>query len=439
MPSYVPILVGKSANAFSKERGHWIAANIEQDIGWPEKKSVVEYRGEKILLLPSTKLFYSCAAVITSINNMEQSKKLLNNFFSALVWHYPGKLRVVEWTRGGIINNQIRLPRSKIRGTTSLCFRPSELCNVKNSSDQLALAFYREGLSINHIGYSVLSLYKIINMKYPDGNKQKNWIRSNILLLNKIEHIKYNLKEISENQDDLAEYIYHGCRCAVAHASMEETTFDPENDIDEIRFYKIRPIVIELVKVIIEREFGIKTLSTIYKEHLYELEGFREMFGLKLSSDLKAGINISTSDIRFNAKISLRVLGRPKYKAFEKLTATIVAINNGKVTISLTRDNTIQVTLILDFPAEKLIFDPMSSPIIHDDNTKNAALQIIDTYRFYDAIISNGVLEVWDPVSKLCLGRLDEYTPINSYHNPEYAQQMITMWKEIARKRSDTK
>lgn len=33
MTNYVPVLLGKSANSFSKERGLWVIANVDQDIG----------------------------------------------------------------------------------------------------------------------------------------------------------------------------------------------------------------------------------------------------------------------------------------------------------------------------------------------------------------------------------------------------------------------
>ena len=63
--SYVPIYYGKIAITFSKEVGRWLLANVDQDIGWAQKKVIVIYRGRKVLLLPATKKYYAAATVIT--------------------------------------------------------------------------------------------------------------------------------------------------------------------------------------------------------------------------------------------------------------------------------------------------------------------------------------------------------------------------------------
>ncbi|WP_236631735.1 hypothetical protein [Legionella pneumophila] len=57
--SYTPVHYGKSASEFSKERGQWLLANVEQQIGWPQKRALISYRGRKILLLPATSKYYA--------------------------------------------------------------------------------------------------------------------------------------------------------------------------------------------------------------------------------------------------------------------------------------------------------------------------------------------------------------------------------------------
>ena len=44
-----------------------------------------------------------------------------------------------------------------------------------------------------------------------------------------------------------------------------------------------------LAERLIEVEFGVPTLSTIYGEHLYELAGFKEALGAEFVEDLGAG------------------------------------------------------------------------------------------------------------------------------------------------------
>jgi hypothetical protein len=43
-----------------------------------------------------------------------------------------------------------------------------------------ALAFYREGVSLNHVAYQCLSFFKILNIFLPTGQRQKDWITARI-------------------------------------------------------------------------------------------------------------------------------------------------------------------------------------------------------------------------------------------------------------------
>ena len=39
LDNYVPILTGKPVTKFCKEIGGWILANVDQHLGWPQKRS----------------------------------------------------------------------------------------------------------------------------------------------------------------------------------------------------------------------------------------------------------------------------------------------------------------------------------------------------------------------------------------------------------------
>jgi len=228
--------------------------------------------------------------------------------------------------------------------------------------------------------------------------------------LDKLPYLKDRLDKLKKQYPDLTNYIYVSCRCAVAHAGADPI-YDPENIEDEVRFYEIQPIAHALAKLIIENNFGIKSKFTLFRDHLYELEGFHQLVGDELSTRLRRGEAVTVTEIKFNSKISLRIWGKPKFKAFENLQATVVGVNQGAVTLSLTRDNVITFQIVLDFPNEKLIFDPMQSIDFNDNGSKNAALQFSNAYQFYSEFMGNPVLEVWETKSNKILGRLLEYLP----------------------------
>lgn len=410
--SYVPIHYGKLATNFSKTIGGWLLANVDQNIGWPQRKVVIIYRGRKVLLLPATKKYYAAAAVITEDQTLSEGKTFLMQFLSALAWRESGKLNIICWTNTqGHLTNFDRMPLNKQPGITSVFFRPSELPDPKNPQAQLAIALFREGLSLNHVGYSFLSYFKIINLRYPKDEKQKKFIKRSLPLIENLPHLKDKFTLLKAQHTDLVNYIYKACRCAVAHASKEQTTYDPENVDDENRFYEIQPIAHALAKLIIETEFGIKNKFTILKEHLYELEGFYQVLGDTIAMSLKAGNTLPLEEIKLNTTISLRLWNKPKLKAFENLQITVSNVNAGAITLSLTRDSTVKFQITLDFPKEKLIFDPTQTFVINDDGSKNAALQISNAYQFYSEFFGNPVLEIWDMKSGMILGRLLEYLP----------------------------
>ena len=438
--SYTPIHYGKLATAFSKERGQWLLANVDQQIGWPQKKVLVIYRGRKVLLLPATGKYYAGAAVITKIGQLNEGKTFLMQFLSALAWHQLNKIAIIQWTNSatqGELSNYLRMGLTKAPGMTAVFFRPTELPNPVDKAEQLALSLFREGLSLNHLGYSFLSYYKIINMRYPKGGAQKEWIRNNLYKLDRLKYLRERLNSLKQQHNDLAHYIYQACRCAVAHAGGTDPVYDPENIEDEIRFYEIQPIAHALAKIIIEDEFGIKTTNTILKEHLYELEGFCHLLGDKVSAKLKCGETLSITEVQINQKISLRIWNKRKFRAFEKLFITIVNIKNGIVELSLTRDGRVIIPLALDFPNEKLIFKPMIGAGLFDDGTSNAALQFADAYRFYGEVIANGVLEIWGMDSNSILGRLLEYLPVNILpaQTRDNLIKLEKQWRDEAKRR----
>lgn len=184
--SYIPIHFGKAASNFRNEIGLWVLANVDQEIGWPQKQVLVIYRSRKILLLPSTKKYYAAAAIISDVGVVEHDKVFLMQFLSALAWYRPGKIDIVRWTDSTSPSNLInfvRMPLAKRSGITSVFFRPTELPDPQSSKAQLALALFREGLSLNHKGYSFLSYYKIINLRYHKGERQLKFIKRSLPLL----------------------------------------------------------------------------------------------------------------------------------------------------------------------------------------------------------------------------------------------------------------
>lgn len=117
MLKYVSVLVGHAATKFSRERGAWLIVNVEQNMGWPQRKTVVTYRSRKILLLPITKSLHASAGVIMlGRETLADAKQFLMQFFSAVAWYNPGKLHILNWNNlhtSDIISKHLRMYRGK--------------------------------------------------------------------------------------------------------------------------------------------------------------------------------------------------------------------------------------------------------------------------------------------------------------------------------------
>ncbi len=59
-------------------------------------------------------------------------------------------------------------------------------------------------------------------------------------------------------EPDVAKYLYVSGRCAVAHA-YQSNVVNPDDPADLIRLRKDLPVIRELARIAIEREFGVKS------------------------------------------------------------------------------------------------------------------------------------------------------------------------------------
>ena len=408
--SYVWMSSEEEADTYMQSPGHWIVAHIEQQIGWTEKKVLVKFQENKLLLLPEENDQYPAVAVhLNSSLTQDSARELINNFLSSLAWSESKAIHVAHWGGG---SRPFRMGRSRFGSVRSLHFRTSYLPIPQNENARLALAFYREAMSLDHIAYSFLSFYKIINLRYRRGDRQKAWIRRTLPSMTDRDAIK-RMEELNDEHEDVADYLYISCRCAIAHAGVNPTV-DPENFDDNNRLRSDLPLIKHLAELLIEDHHEIKTSSTIWKEHLYELDGFKKMVGDELSEKLKNKGTEFKRKVNVIDKLSMRLWGENKYTALENLKPTVVRAADGIVLLEcISKNDLVSVMIGLDFPNERLLFDPINGVASQDDGSVEAAEFAADVQRFIGKYFCNGSLEAWDPNEEICIGRCDPYVPTN--------------------------
>ena len=73
----------------------------------------------------------------------------------------------------------------------------------------------------------------------------------------------------------------------VAHAFDQNNVVNPDDPADLVRLNKDLPVIRELADRN-RAELGVKSLCNFHREHLYELEGFRTLFGNTLVARIKS-------------------------------------------------------------------------------------------------------------------------------------------------------
>ncbi len=84
-----------------------------------------------------------------------------------------------------------------------------------------------------------------------------------------------------------------------------------------------------LAEYAVEHELGIKSMRTVWRQHLYELEGFRELLGDTVISALKSKEDLRLEMIPSMPHLSVRLRDCLSFGAFENLCAEPVVAVDG--------------------------------------------------------------------------------------------------------------
>ena len=422
------------AEKLISETGSWVVAVVETSIFWPPKLQAVEYEGKDFVLMPFQQHAGSTTPTLPAIAlnadsygyNSESAKKEILKFASALAWLEGGKLEVVSWSGG---NRPRSLGIMKNNGISNY-LDPEHIPQNLDESARAALAFFREGISLENPFYSFFSLYKAFTVAMPDGKNRSIWMNASKGLLD--NHLALErLKELEISERDVGNYLYSRCRHAIAHADREPfVNPDQSDDLNEIS--KNLPLIRNYVELALEEVFGIKRLRTIYKEHLYELEGFKGIVDLNSYEILKKG-GMLADDVGLYISDSLKFIARrdQDFYILESFMADAYSFCEGGIILQFTSKNEFfKIRIYLDFLNEKLRFDPLKDFFVSAKRDSQAAIDCeISALEFKRCILSNGQLEIWDEDHRL--GCTETYIPLNAMVNFKYFEDQIGHLKTL--------
>ncbi|GAB1582448.1 hypothetical protein PPNSA23_23910 [Phyllobacterium phragmitis] len=418
-----------------------MVAGVESIVGWPVRVVEVPFQDRTLYIIPATantgeynyNTFPSVAVRLEVGERFEDGQVIISHFLSSLTWVSGQAVQAVNWGGGN-------LPRptsgfSGMRTITDHFYYPYLPAPTGNA--RLALAFYREGLGLNHVAYQCLSFFKILNILHANPKDQIAWINQTIPHICNWE-AKQRISLLQQTQNDLGGYLYGSNRCAVAHAGGQPTA-DPEDPQDLRRLQDDLPLVRALAEYAIEHDFNVKSSATIYREHLYELEGFKGIFGLNRVQTIKDSGTLCEEEWPALPRLSLRLAFHDRYAPCENLTAKVMAVEDGRAKVWCdSEDGLFSIMAGLNFREERLEIDPLNAVTLRDDGSEHAMRLAAAFVKFHRSYFGNGILQVWNAETEVLLGRCDAFLPINAdmiaTHN--YLTEIIRRYEEEADRRA---
>lgn len=167
----------KEAERQTLEQGYWVVATVDARMSWPKQQQIVVFQSKDFVLLPqSTDADQTAAVALKSDRyelSVEEARREIMRFCSALSWSEGSGLSVLAWSGGGSLPR----PMGVRRGRSVTNFLGTEhLPNAQTKEESAAIALYREGVSLDNPFYAFLSLYKAISVLLPKGKARGAWI-----------------------------------------------------------------------------------------------------------------------------------------------------------------------------------------------------------------------------------------------------------------------
>lgn len=417
-------------------KGDWRCINIETKRAWPTQPQPFTFESHTLWVIPHSTDHYPGLAINRPSNlSPDDAWALLHRALSLITW-VEGSGAMVVYMSGGNLPRMVGAAKSNSIFLQDV-FDLTDLPSIESERGRLALALIREGRGLNHPAYAFLSFFRALETAVPDGRARSQWVTENI---GNIEghQAKAALQQLRASvQGDIGVHLRDTGRHAVAHAQADPIV-NPDDPRDARRLAGELPIIEALAVLAIEQNLGIQTSQTIWRQHLYELRGWKRVFGDALIAAVLEGIVPEEVQQIDPPLISVRLRRSDPFPPFEKMQPHQVGFGQGKVEVTyVSGDGLVALTFWLNFAEERLEFDPQRSIDILDDGSAAAARNRRDIEIFLRDYFGNGELQIWDVNNKALISRCGAFIPVNCYLDTDAANACIERWNGVIADREE--
>jgi len=394
-----------------KTSDYWTCIGVETSVPWPTKETKVHFDGHDFILRPESETNAPSIAFEHGSKGIpnEIAITIVRRFMSSLSWVYGYGLRETFWMGGA---RQIGIGKSPKWSTQTTHFDPTYLPTLSDPKQKLALALYRDALSTNNIAYKFLGLARILNIIAKTAREHQTWVNLKIGLITDPDALKI-VSSLKAKGLDVGEHIYKSGRCAVAHAN-EDPIVDPDDSSDLRRMHEELPLILSLAQIVIEHELKVKSQSTVWKEHLYELSGFKSEIPKKLIDEVVTGSIRNVKDEEIGLRFTIGLRSKPKYVGLSNMSVLDAEMNQGVLSILLgSSDQTLKIWIGLDLKNERLVYDPYDGMRFSDVGTRDSLEAIGGFLMFKKELFLNGSIEIRNADTDSILGFTDPFIPTN--------------------------
>jgi len=430
LPSITDVLTGELS-----KRGRWMVANLGAASYWTIKLQAARYRDQDIFVLPLTRegTYPALASRVQPGQTDADVRRVMSGFLSALCWaHHTGAI-VEQWTGG-------TLP-FVLHGFTTGMTRTYELeldylPDPPDDKGRLALALCREAGGVNVVTYAVIGYFRVFETHFQSVSRQiKDWINANLSAVTDARAVS-TLQAITAGQADVGAYLYEECRSAGAHGKIgAQTVINPDNPEDQARLERDLPLIRALAVKLTEEILGVQTTSTVFKEHLYELAGFKPIFGEEAVSRFARGELVEEGRQFDLPTIDIGLMERRVFPSLCNLKPIHLGkVDEGVQLVYQSDNGLLTYKLVLDFRNERLLTDDGVS--ISDDGSVAAAEMAADVTDFLKFFNLNGRLRINNAETGELLSRKEAFMPLNVIINPEGFDAETARWRTEAERRA---
>ncbi|MES1985901.1 MAG: methylamine utilization protein MauJ [Pseudomonadota bacterium] len=231
---------------------------VDNQVTWPREETLIDFDRYKLVLMPKTKENVQSIHIDLHANrlSMEEARTVINRFLSLMTWCDDQYAIAQDGWSGNPV--PVAVPKRNLAFTTTYHWIFNR--DIPASEDVLrALALYREGRNAEQnfmISYAVLSYFKVLEVRYPEGKFIRRWIADKFPVIEK-DKSDSGLNDLLAacGAETVEEYLWKACRVAVAHV-REKHPSDPDSADEVRRLHNAAGIMRRLARYFILQELG---------------------------------------------------------------------------------------------------------------------------------------------------------------------------------------